>query len=64
MCVLWGIPYLLIKVAVRDFSPGSMVFVRSGFGAALLLPIAAFRRELRPDFVRCESRGPIANAST
>ncbi len=52
MGLIWGIPYLLIKVAVRDFSPGTLVFVRTGIGATLLLPIAAFRRELRPAFVR------------
>ena len=48
MCLIWGIPYLLIKVAVRDFSPGTLVFFRTGIGALLLLPIAAARRELRP----------------
>ncbi|HSS09748.1 MAG TPA: EamA family transporter, partial [Acidimicrobiales bacterium] len=48
MCVIWGIPYLLIKVAVRDFSPGTLVFCRTGIGALLLLPIAAARGELRP----------------
>ena len=52
MCLIWGIPYLLIKVAVRDFSPGTLVFFRTGIGAALLLPIAAFRRELHPVFAR------------
>jgi drug/metabolite transporter (DMT)-like permease len=52
MCLIWGIPYLLIKVAVRDFSPGTLVFFRTGIGALLLLPIAAARRELRPVFGR------------
>jgi drug/metabolite transporter (DMT)-like permease len=48
MCVLWGIPYLLIKVAVDDMSPATLVLARTSIGAALLLPIAATRRELRP----------------
>jgi drug/metabolite transporter (DMT)-like permease len=48
MCVIWGIPYLLIKVAVDDVSPEFLVLVRTGIAALLLLPIAAFRRELRP----------------
>lgn len=40
MCVIWGIPYLLIRVAVRDLSPASVVFFRTGAGTLLLLPIA------------------------
>jgi drug/metabolite transporter (DMT)-like permease len=48
MCVIWGIPYLLIRVAVRDLSPASLVLARTGVAALLLLPIAAFRDELRP----------------
>jgi drug/metabolite transporter (DMT)-like permease len=48
MGVLWGIPYALIKVAVRDFDPGTLVFFRTGIGAVLLLPVAAGRGDLRP----------------
>lgn len=48
MCVIWGIPYLLIRVAVRDLSPGTLVFARTAIGAALLLPVAARRGHLRP----------------
>ena len=47
MCVLWGIPYLLIKVAVEDVSPSMLVLARTGIAALLLLPIAAARSELR-----------------
>jgi drug/metabolite transporter (DMT)-like permease len=47
MCVIWGIPYLLIRVAVRDVSPATLVLARTAIAAALLLPIAAFRDELR-----------------
>ncbi|WP_433058217.1 DMT family transporter [Dactylosporangium sp. CS-033363] len=47
MCVIWGIPYLLIKVAVREIGPAELVFVRTALGAVLLLPIALARRELR-----------------
>ena len=43
MCVLWGIPYLLIKVAVEDVSPSMLVLARTGIAALLLLPIAAAR---------------------
>jgi drug/metabolite transporter (DMT)-like permease len=48
MCVIWGIPYLLIKVAVADLSPVTLVFLRTGIGGALLLPVAVARGHLRP----------------
>jgi drug/metabolite transporter (DMT)-like permease len=48
MCVIWGVPYLLIRVAVRDLSPATLVLARTGIAALLLLPIAAARSELRP----------------
>jgi drug/metabolite transporter (DMT)-like permease len=48
MCVIWGIPYLLIRVAVRELTPATLVFARTGLAALLLLPVAAFRGELRP----------------
>jgi drug/metabolite transporter (DMT)-like permease len=40
MCVIWGIPYLLIRVAVRDVSPGTLVFFRTAIGGIVLLPLA------------------------
>lgn len=52
MCVIWGIPYLLIRVAVRDLSPALLVFARTGIGALVLLPFAAARGELRPTLRR------------
>lgn len=48
MCVIWGIPYLLIKVAVEDMSPAMLVLARTGIAALILLPIAVVRDELRP----------------
>ena len=48
MCVLWGLPYLLIRVAVRELTPATLVFVRTTFSALLLLPLALARSELRP----------------
>jgi drug/metabolite transporter (DMT)-like permease len=47
MSVIWGIPYLLIKVAVGGVAPPVLVLARVAIGAALLLPVAAGRRELR-----------------
>ena len=49
--LVWGIPYLLIKVAVREVSPVHLVFLRTALGAGLLLPFALRRgrfRELLP----------------
>ncbi len=40
MGVVWGIPYLMIKVAVDSVSPSAVVFTRCALGAALLLPFA------------------------
>ena len=40
MSFLWGIPYLLIKVAVGELSPVVVVFARATIGAAVLLPMA------------------------
>jgi len=48
MSVIWGIPYLLIKVALRDLTPGTLVFARTAIAAILLVPIAARRGLLRP----------------
>jgi drug/metabolite transporter (DMT)-like permease len=55
MCVLWGIPYLLIKVAVDEVSVPVVVFARTALGALILLPaalrsgqLAALRAHWRP----------------
>ncbi len=48
MCVIWGIPYLLIKVAVRELSPVTVVFGRCLIAVVLLLPVTLARGELRP----------------
>lgn len=48
MCLIWGIPYLLIKVAVSDVSPVTLVFFRTVIGALILVPIALARGDLAP----------------
>jgi drug/metabolite transporter (DMT)-like permease len=52
MSVIWGVPYLLIKVAVHDLSPALLVGARTAIGAVVLVPLAAARGELRPVLVR------------
>jgi len=43
--VIWGIPYLLIKVADGGVSVPVLVFARIAIGALLLVPIALARRQ-------------------
>jgi drug/metabolite transporter (DMT)-like permease len=52
MCVIWGIPYLFIRIAVGELTPATLVFLRTGVAAVVLLPIAARRGALRPALVR------------
>ncbi len=47
LSVLWGIPYLFIKIAVESLSPAMVVWVRVALGAAILLPIVFARRDIR-----------------
>jgi drug/metabolite transporter (DMT)-like permease len=47
MCVIWGIPYLLIRVAVGELSPATLVFLRTGVAALILMPIVIARGGLR-----------------
>jgi drug/metabolite transporter (DMT)-like permease len=47
MSVIWGIPYLLIRVAVKEISPATLVFARTGIATIVLLPIALLRTDFR-----------------
>jgi drug/metabolite transporter (DMT)-like permease len=47
MCVIWGIPYLFIRIAVGELSPPALVFFRTGIAAVILLPFALSRAGLR-----------------
>ena len=40
MCLVWGIPYLFIRIAVSELTPATLVFLRTGIAAVVLLPIA------------------------
>jgi drug/metabolite transporter (DMT)-like permease len=55
MSVVWGIPYLMIKIAVEGVSVPVLVFARSALAALVLLPLALrgdefgwLRRHWRP----------------
>jgi drug/metabolite transporter (DMT)-like permease len=45
--VVWGVPYLFIKLAVEDLSPGFMAWARVALAALVLLPVAWQRGALR-----------------
>lgn len=47
MSVIWGIPYLFIKIAVKELDPAVVVFARVGIAALVLLPIAIQQGALR-----------------
>jgi drug/metabolite transporter (DMT)-like permease len=52
MSVIWGIPYLFIRVAVAEISPAALVLARTALAAAILLPFALIRVDLRPVLAR------------
>src|SRR5690349_15714551 len=51
MGVIWGIPYLLIKVAVDELAPSTLVLARTVLAVVLLLPVAVARGRL-PEVAR------------
>ncbi len=69
MSVIWGLPYLMIKVAVGGVSVPVLLLTRTAVGAAILLPMAlrhvqwtVLRRHWRPllAFALLEVVGPWA----
>ena len=48
MGVIWGTPYLFIKIAVDQLEPATVVLARTAVGALVLLPIALRSRVLGP----------------
>ncbi len=52
MSVIWGIPYLFIRIAVDEISPATLVLGRTAIATAILLPIALARTDLRAVLAR------------
>ena len=52
MSIIWGIPYLFIRVVVAEVSPSFLVLARTALATAILLPIALVRTDLRPILAR------------
>jgi len=50
--VIWGMPYLLIRIAVATIDPLVIAFGRTLIGALLLLPVAIHRKALASAFRR------------
>lgn len=48
MSIIWGIPYLLIKIAVEGVSVPVLVLARTAVGAAVLLPLTMSRSAWAP----------------
>ena len=46
--LIWGVPYLFIRIAVRELDPVVVAFQRTTIGAIVLLPLALRARALRP----------------
>lgn len=46
VAVVWGVPYLFIRIAVGEVSPVFVAWVRVLIAAAVLLPFAAYRGSL------------------
>ncbi|HEY5266280.1 MAG TPA: DMT family transporter [Acidimicrobiales bacterium] len=51
MAFIWGIPYLLIRVAVRQLDPGVLVLMRTAPAALLLTPLVIAKKQL-PSLVK------------
>lgn len=47
MCVIWGVPYLLIRISVSELAPVTLVFLRTGVAALILMPVVLARDGLR-----------------
>lgn len=47
LCIIWGIPYMFTRLAVREVTPQTLVFLRTLPAALLLAPLALRRGALR-----------------
>lgn len=48
MGLIWGLPYLLIRVSVKVITPAELVFARTAIAALLLMPLALARHQVGP----------------
>ncbi|NAZ85617.1 DMT family transporter [Kineococcus indalonis] len=62
LCLAWGVPYLLIKVAGAEMAPSVLVLARTGLAAALLLPFVLLRPAVRAQVPAVLRRWPALAA--
>ena len=48
LCLIWGVPYFFIKLALQDLSPACIAWTRITLAALVLVPIAWRRGALKP----------------
>jgi drug/metabolite transporter (DMT)-like permease len=48
LSVIWGLPYFMIRVALREVDPGTLIMMRTVPAALLILPWAGFTGRLTP----------------
>ena len=46
--VIWGVPYVFIKIAVGELTPEMLALLRCAVGVVILLPVAIRRGAIRP----------------
>jgi drug/metabolite transporter (DMT)-like permease len=54
LCIIWGLPYFFIKIALAETSPAVVAWARIALGAVILLPIA-WRRGTLPGVLKHKS---------
>lgn len=52
LSVIWGMPYLMIRIAVESVDPLIVAFGRTLIGTLLLIPVALYKKQLLPAFRR------------
>jgi drug/metabolite transporter (DMT)-like permease len=51
LCVIWGLPYFFIKLALTEVTPIGVAWARIALGASVLLPVA-WQRGVLPEVLR------------
>lgn len=51
LCVIWGLPYFFIKLALAEVPPIGVAWARIALGASVLLPVA-WKRGVLPEVLR------------
>jgi drug/metabolite transporter (DMT)-like permease len=51
LCVIWGLPYFFIKLALTEVPPIGVAWARIALGASVLLPVA-WKRGVLPEVLR------------